>query len=580
MRARRLLACVLGAGLFFLGLPVSAAEAAVVATYAGTVGGPGHASIYPSGLDVGTDGTVYVADTGGDQVVAYAPGGSELWRVGVRGPKTLQTFADPRDVAYFDGKLYVGDTGNRRVVVLDAATGTGVSQWASGFGTILGMTAGVNGVGDPIILVTQDNFHNVRVMTPTGGDAGTVGSGPGSAPGQLNLPRDAATDSAGNIYVADYLNDRVVKFTAGGVPLGGWGSKGTAAGQFNRPYGVAVDEADVVYVADSNNNRVQKFDRDGVFLGSMGVPGNGPGQLTQLRRVAVGAGSNPAVYGADLWGYRVERFTASGTPDQVYGGTAPPDGFFNEPSGVSVGPAGRLFVMDSINQRVQRFNPGGAFETKFGGRGWGVDLSGMAWARDVAVDQVTAKVWVADTKNSRVTEFNGDGSTTGRSISGKGVVYWPQGVTIDGSSILVADTGNNRVRSFDPTTGQVIWTATGFNQPNDVAVAGGIAYVTDTLGKRVVKLNAATGEFIAAIGQADLHYPTGVVVEPNGNVLVTDTSWNRIVELSPTGTRLKVIGSRGSDPGQFNYPTKLDLASGRLYVADQWNDRVQLFDLS
>ena len=66
-----------------------------VPQYAGQVGGgaSGHAEIYPSGLTVGPDGTVYVADTGNDQVKAYAPTGAVLWTVGTRGSRTSATSA-------------------------------------------------------------------------------------------------------------------------------------------------------------------------------------------------------------------------------------------------------------------------------------------------------------------------------------------------------------------------------------------------------------------------------------------------------------------------------------------------------
>ena len=69
--------------------------------YIRTIGnGKGHATIYPSGLDVDPSGNVYIADTGNDQVAAYAPTGTQLWRVGTRGPKAPGVFQNPRDLAY------------------------------------------------------------------------------------------------------------------------------------------------------------------------------------------------------------------------------------------------------------------------------------------------------------------------------------------------------------------------------------------------------------------------------------------------------------------------------------------------
>jgi len=531
--------------------------------------------MYPSGLDVGPDGTVYIADTGNDQVSAVGPDGTPMWTIGQRGPKTLTQFIDPRDVAYYDGRLYVGDTGNARIVVLDAATGSGIGQW-TGLGSILGVTAGRTSSGTPVVLVTQESTHAVQVMSLAGQLLLRVGSGPGSALGQLKQPRDAATDSAGNIYVADYGNDRVAKFDPLGAPLPGWGSRGSAQGQFDRPYGVAISVTDVVYVADSNNDRIEKFSTSGAWVGTVSGAIS-QDRLDHLRRVALGPGTTPDVYAADLWGYSIERFTASGVHTASYGTPGPPTGLSNEPSGLDVDAQGRLFVIDSVNQRVQRFSPQGAYQTAFGERGWGANLSGLAWARDLAVDRATGNVWVADTKNSRVTEFTGDGTPTGRVVTD---VYWPQGVTVLNGSLLIADTGGNRVIRLNPATGTVMWSVTTVRAPLDVVVAGGMAYATDSLNKRVVVINPSNGAVVRTFGEADLHLPTGVAVRADGNVIVTDTGWNRLVEFSSTGTKLKAVGGLGSSNGQFNYPSRLLLTGNQLYVADQWNDRIEVYEVT
>ncbi|MBI4200532.1 MAG: 6-bladed beta-propeller, partial [Chloroflexi bacterium] len=68
-----------------------------------------------------------------------------------------------------------------------------------------------------------------------------------------------AVDASGNVYVADQENDRIQKFTSGGLFLAKWGSFGSGDGQFNEPRGVAVDAAGNVYVADYGNDRIQKF---------------------------------------------------------------------------------------------------------------------------------------------------------------------------------------------------------------------------------------------------------------------------------------------------------------------------------
>lgn len=81
----------------------------------------------------------------------------------------------------------------------------------------------------------------------------------GSGDGQFNNPAGIVVDSSGNIFVADFYNHRIQKFTSSGVFITKWGSQGSGNGQFDRPEGVAVDSSGNVYVADTYNHRIQKF---------------------------------------------------------------------------------------------------------------------------------------------------------------------------------------------------------------------------------------------------------------------------------------------------------------------------------
>ncbi|MDQ1731719.1 MAG: tripartite motif-containing protein 71 [Pseudonocardiales bacterium] len=567
------------AALVVSGVPNAAGAAAPA--YSRTIGGPGHAEMYPSGVDVDPAGTLYVADTGNDQVAAYRADGTQLWRVGARGTKALGRFNNPRDVAYLNGRVYVDDTGWNRVQVLDAATGQAISAWPTRFGSTLGISAGVNGVKQPVIFVSEDIENRVREFRTDGTFVRTIGIGLGSKLGQLNAPRDAATDSNGNIYVADYNNNRIAKFSPAGKPLMVWGTRGRANGQFVRPYGVDVDDSNRIYVADSDNDRIQVFLGGGKFVHVYGSTGSGAGQFFQLRRVAVGAGKTPAVYGADLWGNKALRFTYGGTVDRVYGGEGGLDGGFNQPSGLAVD--GQTFVSDSVNQRVQRFDtPSGSFERSFGHRGWGkTDLAGFNWPRDITINEATNTVWVADTKNSRLLQFTRDGLPTGAFLgavgSGADQLHWPYGITSAGPDLIVADTFNNRVSRWDPVTGKATWVTTGLHFPKDVTVVGSTVYATDTVGGKIVALDAATGAVLNTFG--GLHAPEGIAADAAGDLWVADTGWNQIVQLSPLGAVLTTFGGAGTEHGQFNHPTHLEVYAGQLFVSDEYNDRIEVFNL-
>jgi len=81
----------------------------------------------------------------------------------------------------------------------------------------------------------------------------------GSSDGQLSKPESVVIDSKDNVYVADFGNHRIQKFTKDGNFILKWGSKGTGDGEFNGPAGLSIDRNDKIYVTDKNNNRIQVF---------------------------------------------------------------------------------------------------------------------------------------------------------------------------------------------------------------------------------------------------------------------------------------------------------------------------------
>ena len=591
--AHRITSVLLLAAALLLASAASGGAAATQPTYVATIGGSGHAQMYGSGGDVDAAGNLYVADTGNDQVKKYSPTGSVVWNVGVRGTKSPGNFDNPRDLAYLNGKLYVADLGFKRVQVLDAASGASLGAWPVSFPSTIGISAGVDGSGNPIILVTEDVLNQTRIYTPSGTFVRAIGSGVnGSGQGQLSAPRDAATDSVGNVYVADYANNRIAKFSPTGAWITSWGTKGGKNGQFRRPYGIDIDAADNVWVADNTNHRIQEFTSGGSYLRQLGSAGTGPGQFFQLRRVAVTPGdTTPDVYGFDLWGNKVEHFAPNGSGGyalvSTFGNVHAPDQLFNEAAGVAVD-SQNVFVADSVNQRMQRFSTATrAWQLHFGLRGWGDDLSGLNWPRDIAISGAdSSKVWVADTKNGRLLEFTRDGAPTGRSIGKQGSALGsfsrPSAIAPAGNGLLVADTFNNRVQLWNVSaaTPTMTWNQTGFNRPLDVAVSNGIVYVADANNHRVVKLSLADGSVQGSFGSGQLHDDEGVAVNPaDGTIWVSDTSSNRLVQFSSAGTQLQTFGTAGTGNTGFDDPTHLEVFGGLLYVCDTYNDRVQIYSL-
>jgi len=85
------------------------------------------------------------------------------------------------------------------------------------------------------------------------------------------------TDAENNLYVADWGNDRIQKFTADGTFITKWGSHGN--GQFIRPSGLSMDAEGCLYVSEFDNNRIQKFSDNGTFLDTWGTTGSADGEL-------------------------------------------------------------------------------------------------------------------------------------------------------------------------------------------------------------------------------------------------------------------------------------------------------------
>ena len=358
--------------------------------------------------------------------------------------------------------------------------------------------------GDPVNLIVLDGdawvctFTNVytpqvadltitKATNPAGGadfpfvlDPNDIGflaqwGSQGSGNSQFDSPVGVAVDGNGNVYVAEYYNHRIQKFDAGGAYVGQWGSNGSGNGQFGYPIGVAVDGSGNVYVADSGNNRIQKFAGDGTFLMAFGwdvVSGNvdtdfeicqpgdtckdgssgsGNGQFSNPQGVAVDGAGN--VYVADTSNNRVQKFDAGGAYLTQWGSGGSGNGQFNYPTGVAVDGAGNVYVADTNNHRIQKFDAGGNYQSQ-----WGVSGSGNSqfrYPQGVAADGA-GNVYVADSDNNRIQKFDGNGnylSQWGSNGSGNGQFLYPTGVAVDGAgNVYVADVFNNRIQKFGPVS--------------------------------------------------------------------------------------------------------------------------------
>jgi DNA-binding beta-propeller fold protein YncE len=213
----------------------------------------------------------------------------------------------------------------------------------------------------------------------------------------------------GDLYVADYWNDRIQVFSLAGKPLRMIGRSGSAPGAFRSPGGVAVAANGDLFVADFHNQRIQQLDSQGNFIaqwGTTGEVGIRAGEFNYPTDVALA--TDGSLYVADGYNDRVQVISAQGRFQRKWGGPfamnifGPFNGWFATVTSVAVGPQGALFVADFYNHRVQKFAPDGTFLNAFGEEGPGPGQFNYAIAAAVAPD---GSVFVADFGNNRIQKW-------------------------------------------------------------------------------------------------------------------------------------------------------------------------------
>lgn len=227
----------------------------------GTAGsGPGLFADGVWGLAVAPGGNVYALDRG--EIEVFGPTGAYLATLSSfgTGPGQLRF---PNGIAIgSDGSIYVADTNNWRVQKFSSAgqfvrewgaQGTGDGQFLAPYGIAVGP--------DGFVYVSDFNASSCRIQKFTSDGVFLAAWGtPGTAgDGVLANPFGLSVDPLNRVFVADTGNDQVQVFTTSGAFVSRWGAEGTADGQFDWPADVAIDGDGFIYVVDAFNNRIQKF---------------------------------------------------------------------------------------------------------------------------------------------------------------------------------------------------------------------------------------------------------------------------------------------------------------------------------
>ncbi|HLY75158.1 MAG TPA: NHL repeat-containing protein, partial [Planctomycetota bacterium] len=235
----------------------------------------------PSGLAVGKEDFLYIADTGHHRIQIVAMNGLPRGSFGRFGQGPGE-FSFPSALgAAPDGAIYVADLAGRLQAF--SPEGQFLKAW-DGFRGPRGVA-----VSADRIFVTEGDLHRIRVLSRKDGTDEAWG-GLGVQPGRFLSPTGIAVDEEGAIYVADTGNHRIQKLGADGKPLAQWGTWGAQGGLLSFPTGLGY-AAGRVTVADTGNHRLQVWDRSGTFLRQWGAPpavaGQGAGRLHFPEALAV-----------------------------------------------------------------------------------------------------------------------------------------------------------------------------------------------------------------------------------------------------------------------------------------------------
>ncbi len=548
----------------------------------GVVGGAGVADLFhPYAVAVDSSLNVYIVDSGNCVVRKVSTAGTITTVAGTAGQcnSTGTDLSTPAGVAVdSSGNLFIGDYYNcsvKRVVIATLAVSTYAGKLAS---------CGYSG------------------------DAGLATNA------QLYYPAGLATDTAGNLYIADSANCVVRKVTkstgdistiAGNHTCGYAGDGGKAlSAEMNQIFGLTVNGAGtVVTFADYYNQRVRQFTVGGNIAtvagtGSAcaGVCGEG-GQATSASLyypVGVAVTSGGTYYIGNNDNEVVDSFTVGGTLVLAAGNHsnttetittgAPAHGVqFNYPFGIATDASNNVYVADSHNFRVREAVKSTGLVNYFAGNGTAgfTGNGGPATTAELTYNYGAAKdslgnVYIADTNNCVIREVNTAGTISvfaGLVVGGTSTrcgsagdggaatsaeLYYPYGVAVDSkNNVYIADYDNHTVRKV---SGGIITTIAGVNGVAGYSGDGGPA------------------------ANALLYNPTAVAVDKKGNVFIADSQNNRVREVNAaTGIITTVAGNGGSAftgdglaiENSIYYPQGVAVdANDNLFISD-YNDRIR-----
>jgi predicted membrane-bound mannosyltransferase/DNA-binding beta-propeller fold protein YncE len=286
---------------------------------------------------------------------------TSLSQLGLLSPRNLELASD--------GSLYVLDTGNNRVLHI-TPEGEILQTWGE-YGSLDDGVAPPGSFNEPWgitvspqgeVFVADTWNHRIQKFSADGQYLGSWGSF-GQAENSYAFwgPRDVVVDELGHVYVSDTGNKRIVVFDTDGLFIAEFGEVGFGDGQFDEPAGLALDGNGNLYVADTWNQRIQVFAPDDngiaqVFLTKWDVEGWYGQSLDNKPYLSIGPDGN--TYTSDPELSRIIVFNPQGEVLAAWGSQGEDTSSLNYPTGLTLDSSGGVWVSDTKNNRIQYFgNP-------------------------------------------------------------------------------------------------------------------------------------------------------------------------------------------------------------------------------
>ena len=262
---------------------------------------------------------------------------------------------------------------------------------------------------------------------------------------------------------------------------------------------------------------------------------------------------------------------------------------FKSPKGITIDSADNIYVVDSGDSQIKKFDPTGKFLLSWGSFGNG---NGQ-FKNPTGIFTDKKYAYVTDTGNARIQKFDKNGNfihTWGSFGDDAGMFHTPVSLAIDNSGdLFVSDSGINKILVFD-SNGQykdeiksLLISPAKFSSSNSITFdSRNNFYIVISDDNRVLQYSSI-GTFIKSFGtigdgKGQFNKPSSIAIDSGGNLYVADTKNYRIQKFDSTGKFLLSWGSFGIGPGQFKEPVGIAIDSkDNVYVVDKTNNIVQKF---